>query len=230
MLVLYHHPFLPSCRFARLILSEYRVEHELLREPFWEHRTAFLALNPAGTLPIAHAPGADPIVGAEVLMEYLEETEGAGQGDRRLLPEVPQERAEVRRLVAWFEHKFAEEVSGPFAFERILKVEMPSRSGGGAPDSTILRTARQNLRGHLNYLAHLLRDRNWIAHERISFADLAAAAGLSCLDYLGEVPWDEEDAVKEWYQRIKSRPSFRPLLQDVAKMVRPADHYVDLDF
>lgn len=230
MLVLYHHPFLPSCRFARLMLAEYDVPHDLVREPFWEQRPAFLALNPAGTVPLAQESDGTLVCGAGVLMEYLEETRGAERGARRLMPEAPAPRAEMRRLVEWFMGKFHEEVAGPFVTERLLKVEIPGRFGGGAPDSTALRVARQNVRAHLAYLGHLIAERDWLAGHRLSFADLAAAAALSCVDYLGEVPWDEDEGVKDWYQRLKSRPSFRQFLAETARLVRPAAHYADLDF
>ena len=61
-------------------------------------------------------------------------------------------------------------------------------------------------------------------------ADLAAAAHLSCLDYLGDVPWRESDSAKQWYQRVKSRPSFRPLLADHVSGITPPRTYADLDF
>ena len=48
--------------------------------------------------------------------------------------------------------------------------------------------------------------RNWLAGERLSYADLAAAAHLSVVDYLGDVPWNEDEAAKTWYARVKSRP------------------------
>jgi len=46
----------------------------------------------------------------------------------------------------------------------------------------------------------------WLAGDHLSLADLAAAAHLSSLDYLGDVPWADFAAAKSWYQRIKSRP------------------------
>ena len=52
---------------------------------------------------------------------------------------------------------------------------------------------------------------------RMSYADLAAAAHLSAADYLGDVPWDEDEAAKTWYAQIKSRPSFRPLLAETLR-------------
>ena len=61
-------------------------------------------------------------------------------------------------------------------------------------------------------------------------ADLAAASALSVLDYLGELDWDSEPAARDWYARIKSRPSFRSLLADKVPGLPPASHYTDLDF
>ncbi len=229
MFVLHHHPFLPGCRFVRLVLGEYDVRHELVVEPFWEEREELAALNPALTVPVARDDGGPPLAGETVIQEYLDETCGAG-ASTRLMPDGPEHRAEVRRLVQWFMAKFGEEVSGPIVTERLVKAEMPRRFGGGAPDSAVLRIARQNVRSHLRYIGHLLAERRWLAGEAMSHADLAAAAALSAVDYLGDVPWAEDEQAKAWYARVKSRPSFRPLLSDVTRAVPPAAHYADLDF
>jgi glutathione S-transferase len=107
---------------------------------------------------------------------------------------------------------------------------MPPEQGGGPPDTAALRAARSNIRYHLNYIGWLMGNRHWLAGDRLSYADLAAAAHLSVADYLGDVPWSENEAAKHWYARVKSRPSFRPLLQDVIPGVPPAASYADLDF
>ncbi len=64
----------------------------------------------------------------------------------------------------------------------------------------------------------------------MSFADLSAAAHLSVIDFLGEVPWPEYPGAKLWYARMKSRPAFRPLLADRVPGVAPPAGYADLDF
>ena len=64
----------------------------------------------------------------------------------------------------------------------------------------------------------------------LTYADLAAAAHLSAIDYLGDVPWYEDEAAKAWYARVKSRPSFRPLLSEWLAGVPASRTYVDLDF
>ena len=72
--------------------------------------------------------------------------------------------------------------------------------------------------------------RRWLAGDDISMADITAAAHLSAIDYIGDVPWEDHKAAKDWYVRIKSRPSFKPLLDDVIPGFPPPEHYQDLDF
>ncbi|MEW5423273.1 glutathione S-transferase family protein [Amorphus sp. 3PC139-8] len=230
MFTLYHHPFCPTSRFVRVALAEYEARFELVVEQTWAGREAFLRLNPAGEVPVAIENDGPALCGATVIMEYLEDTRGYAAGKHRMMPDNPNARAEVRRLCEWFLLKFRDEVSGPFVSERIFKLEMPAGAGGGAPDSASLRTARANMRHHLRYLGYLVSERDWIAGDQISFADLAAATALSAVDYLGEVPWHEDGAARAWYARMKSRPSFRPLLAESVRGVRAATHYANLDF
>ena len=227
MLTLFHQPLCPHSRFIRLILGEYGLEARLVEERFWDRREQFLVLNPAGTLPVLIDEGQPPAPGAAIIAEYLDETRGQAEP---LLPRDPGERVEVRRLASWFNDKFHAEVSGPLTMERMFKRYMTMEQGGGPPDTDAIRAGRHNIRYHLAYLGWLVRTRNYLAGDRMTFADLAAAAHLSVADYLGDVPWSEDEAAKNWYARVKSRPSFRPLLTDTLAGVAPAAHYADLDF
>ncbi len=230
MLTLYHHPLLASCRFVRLVLAEYGEEVDLEEEKPWERRKEFLALNPAGTIPVLVAEGGMPICGSTVIAEYLDETRGVMMRDRRLFADDPMERAEIRRLVDWFLIKTENDVTRFLVRERAFKQIMPGSIGGGAPDSSVLRAARANIKQHLKYTAWLANRSNWLAGSRLSYADMAAGATLSCLDYLGEIDWAAYPVARDWYQRLKSRPSFRPLLADRMRGVPPVSHYPDLDF
>ncbi len=155
---------------------------------------------------------APPISGVWAISEYLDETRGFALHDQRLLPSNANQRAEVRRLAEWFLYKFDEEVTGYLVEEKVAKRERAKLGGnGGAPDSSLLRAARANIRTHLHYIEHLISAKNWLAGDRMSYADLAAAAALSVADYLGEVPWQDAADAKDWYMRMKSRPAFRPL-------------------
>ena len=230
MLTLLQHAFCPHSRFIRLALAEHGLECRLVEERVWERREAFLELNPAATTPVLVEEGHPPVPGASVIAEYLDETRGAGLQERRLMPEDPIARVEVRRLTLWFNHKFFVEVSGPMVMERCYKRYMRMEQGGGPPDTDAIRAARTNIRYHLAYIGWLVGTRNWLAGEDMSYADLAAAAHLSSVDYLGDVPWSEDEAAKTWYARVKSRPSFRPLLGDALPGVPASATYANLDF
>ena len=230
MPVLYHHPMSTASRFVRLIFSEYGVQSELIEEQIWEKRKDFLAVNPAGTLPVFVDDNMRALCGPTVISEFLDETSGVLKRDRRLLAEDPFQRAEIRRLTEWFLVKMEQDVTRPLVRERVFKLFMSPDQGGGAPDSKVLRTSRSNIRQHLRYLTWLAGSRTWLAGDRLTYADLAAAAAISVLDYLGEIEWNDAPEVKEWYQRLKSRPGFRPLLNDRVRGVTPVSHYADLDF
>ena len=230
MLTLFHHPMFAACRFVRLAFGEYGEELALIEEKPWTRRKEFLNLNPAGTLPVLLAEGDVPIVGASVIAEYIDETRGVLKRDKRLFAEDPVGRAEIRRLCDWFLVKTEQEATRHLVRERAIKPMMSSAQGGGSPDAGAIRTARANIKQHLKYVNWLAGTRNWLAGPRMSYADLAAAASISVLDYLGEVDWNGNPAAKEWYTRVKSRPAFRPLLMDRVRGLSPAAHYADLDF
>ena len=227
---LYHHPLDPLSRFVRLALAEYGLDAELEEERVFERRHDFMLLNPAGITPVMVEEGGAVIPGAGPIAEWLDETRGHTVPGRRLLPEVPFERVEVRRLLEWFNGKFFAEVSNWLVTEKVYKRFMPSDGGGGAPTMDLVRAARVNVRHHLRYIGYLVGRRNWIAGDELSYADLAAAAHLSSVDFLGDVPWSEDETAKGWYARVKSRPAFRTLLADRVPGLMPATHYADLDF
>ena len=230
MTILHHYAFCPHSRFVRLVLGEIGIEAETHEERPWERRIPFLELNPAGTTPVLVDGQGFAVPGAGIIAEYLDETRGGVLGDRRLLPAEPAARVEVRRLLDWFLSKFHDEVTGYLVMEKIYKRFMPAELGGGAPDMSAIRAARTNVRYHLKYIGYLIATRKWLAGDQLTYADLAAAAHLSAADYLGDVPWDEDETAKHWYARVKSRPAFRTLLADRVPGMAPPDHYTDLDF
>src|SRR5882672_2599859 len=140
MLTLFHHPLCPHSRYVRLILGEYGIAARLVEERFWERREEFLLLNPAGEIPVLVTDGQPAVPGAAIIAEYIEET--LAGGDDRLLPSLPGQRVEVRRLASWFNDKFHSEVSGPLVTERVFKRHMTLEQGGGPPNTETLRAAR----------------------------------------------------------------------------------------
>lgn len=219
---LYHHPLCPFSRKIRLTLAEKKIEIELIEEKPWEERLDFIRLNPAGDLPVLMLDEGGVIADSAAIFEYLEET----GPEPRLLPADPLERAEARRLVAWFDRKFHAETTEPLLTERAIK----RLSRSGHPDSARVKAGARALRPHLEYIGWLADRRNWLAGDRLSIADFAAAAHLSCLDHIGDMDWSISPSAKEWYARVKSRPAFRVLLNDHVPGVAPPAHYADPDF
>ena len=222
MRTLHHLWISPACRKVRIALAEKELEFGLKAESPWTRRPEFLAMNPAGEVPVLVDDGGAVLAGAMTICEYLDET----RPDPPLLPGGPVERAEIRRLVAWFDGKFDREVGEALLGEKLIK----RFSHRGEPDSRAIRAGKDNLRIHLEYVAWLAERRSWLAGDTFSLADVAASAHLSAVDYLGDVPWAEHPRAKEWYARVKSRPSFRAILADRIAGFPPPRHYADLDF
>ncbi len=221
---LYHHPLDSASRFVRLALGERNVSCALVHEKPWDPSAVLRALNPAADVPvlvIEQDSEKQVLIEAQAICEYIEETHTG-----TLLGKTPIERAEARRLIGWFSCKMNKEVTEWIVNEKVMK----RLTGAGEPDSTIIRAACANIRGHLEYIGWLTERRNWLAGEALTLADLAAGAQLSIVDYLGDVPWNAHPFAKEWYARLKSRPSFRSILGDRLPGFPPASHYANLDF
>lgn len=222
MRTLFHLPLDPLSRTVRLILREKRLDFNLVYERIWDERDDFLSINPACELPVFIDQNGSIISSFYAIVEYLEET----YPENNLSKKNVIMNAEIRRLVDWFNGKFNREVTHKLVFEKIYKRHMIKEG----PSSQNLREAQQNIHGHMDYICYLIDRRRWIAGEEITLADFTAAAHLSCLDFLGSVPWEKYVEAKDWYMRIKSRPSFRPLLADQVPGHTAAEHYTNLDF
>ncbi len=224
---LHHFTLDPYGRRLRLALAEYGVEPQLTEERPWQPSQQLLQLNPSGLSPVYVEDAGFAICGSEAITEYLEETIGTA---KPLLPGNAVARAEIRRLLSWFDVKFYTEVTEPVLTEKVIRRFVASPTGSSSPQMARVRQGLTVLKPHLDYIGALAEQRSWLGGDDLSLADLAAAAHLSAIDYLGDVPWAEHPVAQTWYQRIKSRPSFRVLLGDTVPGVAPSAHYADLDF
>ena len=222
--VLFHFPFDPGSRTARLALGEAKIAFaETVVRP-WEPDCPLGDLNPSGMPPVLQMADPRPLTLCEApaILGWIEDQ----QKTPLLLSSDPAERGEARRLTAWFDRRFTDEVNAVLLHERMEKPLLRL----GPPEARALRDGRAALREHLTMLEELAAARDWLAGRRMSQADLVAAAHLSVLDYFGELAWKSQPALKLWYMKIKSRPCFRPLLADRFNGLPAASHYADLDF
>jgi len=201
-------------------MAEKNLEFELQIEKIWERRTEFLALNPAGDVPVLIEQDGTTLANSQVICEYLDEV----YPEINLLGPDPVQRAETRRLVSWFDVKFNREVTDNLVGEKLMKRFLKL----GEPHGPSMRAGHANIHYHLDYIGFLTEKREWLAGDSFSLADIAAAAHISCVDYIGDVPWEEHQAARSWYQKVKTRPSFAPLLEDRIPGFTPSGEYEEI--
>ncbi len=220
---LYQFPLCPFSRKVRLLLGEKGVGYDLVRESPWTRRDEFLDMNPAGQTPVMVEPNRGIVlIDSMAICEYMEETVDKAA----MINGTAINRAETRRLVAWFDTQFYRDITALLLQERMEK-RIVHRA---APDAKALREAMKAAVGHLDYTDFLLDHRTWLGGATMGLADLAAAAQISVADYLGGIDWKGHEQTARWYRGFKSRPSFRPLLSERMEGIAPPPHYDDVDF
>lgn len=225
MYKLYHQPLCPFSRKVRILLSCKEIPFELAIEDFWNRRKEFIAMNAIGSVPVLFDINSGHIISdSSVIVEYVEEKYSSTAG---YIGESINQRAEARRIQAWFDHKFFNEVTKYILYKRFFNRFV---SGSEVPTSEGLMMSKRNLVVHLNYIEFLLEDRQYLAGDKISIADFAAAGQISVLDYFGDINWNHYEIVKDWYSLVKSQKSFSAILQDKVSNVSPPEWYSKIDF
>ncbi len=223
MMTLYHYWLCPFCRTVRLVLNEKNIEYNLIIERYWEKREDFLKLNKSGQVPFLEDISGNMVVGSGAIIEYIKEkydTKSALEGKDF------EHRLKIISICDWLNQTFYSQVSHMMLYEKVLKRHMKE----GGPDSLMIRRANDNMRNQFEYLSSLIEQENYLAGSELTLADLTAAAHISCLDYISIISWDKYPEVRDWYAKVKSRPSFRPILEDHVPAITPPPFYKELDF
>lgn len=214
MLRLIHILMSPPCRLVRLVLGEKRLSCDLEA-----------AIDPLVHLPVLVERDGTRMTGMWAIIDHLE----SEHPDDPLLPEGAAGRAEALRILDWTMTNFHDEVTRRIVYEKASQAHTGSLVRR-PPNMELVRQGREALLAALKSVGMLADERGFLAGREMSLADLALAAHLSALDYYGEVPWAAVPSITEWYTRLKSRPSFRPLLSDRVPGQPPVTHYAELDF
>ncbi|AZL15694.1 glutathione S-transferase family protein [Rickettsiales endosymbiont of Stachyamoeba lipophora] len=221
MNILYYHPLCAKSRFARVMLGETNIPFHGKIEEFWNLRDNLIKLNPAQELPIL-VYEQNSIIGILPIIEFLSDLQDKSYFYGASLIE----KAETRRLVDWCIGKFYHEVLAHIVSQKLLIFYDNSKY----TDSNLLRHAKNNAKFHLKYFNYLIKTRGFLSGDKITVADFGVASLISILDYLNDINWIEYRELKIWYSILKSRPSFKPLLDDVIAGFIPSSQYKELDF
>ena len=221
MITLYQYYLCSSSRYIRLILEENKISYDTQLENYWKPQKDFLKLNPAGHLPVLVNEENFPIVGANACIEYVKDLEVRP----KLFVDNYREKAEINRLVHWFDVIFKKEVFDPIIYEKVFSRIFDNIT----PNSENIRAALNNLDFHIQYFNYLLNSKNYFIKDDLTYLDFLAAANFSVLDYLGLLNLKDYENIKEWYFKIKSRPSFKTLLKDQIVGLNPHENYKIID-
>jgi len=209
-----HLVFQPASRLVRLVLGEKR----LVVDP--QAAEDFHA-----QLPVFEDTDGTVCTGLWAILDHVE----GNYADNPLVPEDAAERGEALRWLDWTIMVLGEQVTRRIVFEK-ANPRYTGTSSRSTPDMNVIRSGRDAFRDIIPMLASTMDERGNLVSRACTIADLALAAHISALDYFGEISWDASPPLKEWYMRMKSRPSFRSLLADRVPGQPPIKHYADLDF
>jgi glutathione S-transferase len=220
---LFQFPLCPFSRKVRLVLAEKGIAHELVRENPWERRDEFVDLNPAGETPVMVDPEAGiTLIGSQPIVEYFDETV-----DR--MPMIHGNavlRAEIRRLVEWFDEKLYREVVEPLMNERMRKRLVSSE----APTLGCF-ARRCGSPTAISIMSIICSTTAAGSPGRASASPISPPPRICrVIDYLGALDWRGHRQTKDWYAVMKSRPCFRPLLGERMEVIVPPQHYDKVDF
>lgn len=203
----------PRSRFARLMLAEKRLSFDPVQaEDFAAH------------LPLLTDEDGTECTGLWAIVDHLE----GNYPDHPFVPEDARARAETLRFVDWAMGTFQDSVTRKIVYEKASQ-RFTGAEARRAPDMVLIRDGRETLKSALGEIGAAAERNGYLATRECTLGDLAVAAHISALDYFGEIPWADYAAAAEWYMKMKSRPSFRPLLADRVPGQPPVSHYADLD-
>ena len=226
---LFHSTHSTCSQKVRLCLAEKGLAWEgihLNLRQFDQVRPDFLALNPAGLVPVLQDQGA-VLTESRIINEYLEEA----YPQVALLPTSAIERARVRTLTRHIDLVISEAVKLPsFAkniqptlqtedrervlsqIERIPDPAIQSRwrlAATGEIQASHFSEPIQTLREWLDELEQTLTNRVWLSGDRVGLADVDAIPFVQRLWRIDMGPdVQARPHVHRWFERYAQRPAF----------------------
>ncbi|MGD1899255.1 MAG: glutathione S-transferase family protein [Phormidesmis sp.] len=196
MLKLYGHPLSGNAYKVKLLLAFLGVEYEnidIALEQGEHQQPAFLALNPFAQVPVL-VDGDTVLADAQAILVYLARQYGGQKADS-WLPLEPLPMAQVMR---WLSTTAGEVRQGPESARlyHLFKVSTIDIEQTTKKSTFIL----QQLEQHLT-------QREWLACERLTIADIAVFPYIA-LSRDGQVPLEVYPWVLNWIERIKQQPGF----------------------
>ncbi len=161
----------------------------------------FTALNPNQKMPVLE-DGGFVLWESNAILQYL----AAQRPERGLWPSEPRRQADVARWQFWQTAHWGP-TCGTYVFERVVK----RRAGLGSANEAEVARAAPEFHRLAAVLDGALRDREWIAGDALTIADVSLGAWMV---YAGEAgyPLDDHRAIVRWYDALAALPGWRRAL------------------
>jgi glutathione S-transferase len=200
MIKLYDYPQCPFCRKVRVALAEKGIQYGRVfvdlgkRE---QKKEEFLKLNPYGKVPVLIDNGA-VIYESSVINEYLDEK----YPNPPLMPSDPTGRARVRIWVDFCESHFHTPWFNIYRETTFRPENERNRES--------IERSKNEIKEHISRLNRELEGYEYLSGP-YSLADIAFTPRIALFDSLGIGIDSEFENVRDWIERIKSRPSYKVL-------------------
>lgn len=204
---LYDFPKAPNPRRLRIYLAEKGIEipTELVDLATGEQRCKeFMGKNPLGTVPMLELDDGQCIVDSLVICRYLEEF----NPEPPMLGKTPLERAQVNGWLRRIEHE------GLFSVADCFRNKMPHFADRAFPGANkvpqieaLIARGHQRTLDFFEMLNSHLQDREFVATDDYTLADISARVVVDFARWIEAVPDENHTALKAWHQRQASRPS-----------------------
>jgi glutathione S-transferase len=197
---LYDYAHAPNPKKVRVYLAEKGIQVPLQQVDLTkgEQRSPeFLKINPLGGLPVLELDDGTLIPESLAIIEYFEDL----YPNPPLLGTDPVSRAKVRA----YERRCEQGVLNQAA--TIFQHTSPFFAGRVDQTPKVAEIARNNLTARLAWLNNELKDREWVAGDKISIADITLSVGIGwakVAKYELDPAWTN---LNRWYEKMKARPS-----------------------
>ena len=189
----------PYVRKVRIVMSEKRLDYQLVLEDVWADTTTISASNPLGKVPCLVLEGGEAVFDSRVIVEYLDTLSPVG----KLIPAQGRERAEVKTWEA-----LADGLLDAAILAR-LEATWPGRSDAQRCDAWIERQTGK-IDAVLKAMSTGLAEKAFCSGIFFSLSDVAVGCALGYLDFrFTQINWRETyPNLAKLQEKLVQRPSF----------------------
>jgi len=199
---LYYHPLSSNSRRVVLTAIHLQVNLDLVAVDLLkgEHKTPdYLRQNPNGKVPLLDDDGF-LLWESHAIIQYLAD----GTPGQNLYPLDAKARADVNRWLFWSAYHFTPAI-GFISRERVSKKMV---GGAGGPDPAEIARGEALLMAAAQVLDDHLAQKEWIAQEKLTLADLAIAAPLMHTA-AAELPVTGYANIQAWFARVQALDAWK---------------------